>query len=294
MNNTHLAALSLVATAVFVLLSANVSLVQADTDTVGYWRFESEAGFLEDSGPNDLDLSITGSPAPTHYALPETGYGENFSDPIPQTGQSNNGAADFSASSSGGYLAHPDDDLFELHDFTFEVFFNRANNSVRSFLGGQYDTGSSQRSWGFGVRDSSVGNSMFLYACKSGATSQYTHSDFAIDELEHDYYAAVTFDESDTETGLTFYLKDLTAGTPLQVDVQGHNVSTSLFNSSAEFAVGALAGGNYNFQGILDEARLSNGVVPQSELLISVPEPGMIVLLCSLLLGLVYLNRRRS
>lgn len=275
--------------AVIIVSSVIVSIAQAET--VGYWRFESEANFLEDSGPNNLDLTANGTTPPNYLALSSSGDGSDFSDPIPQTGQANDGAADFTT--AGGNFSHADNSLFALCDFTIEALFNRDNNDAHMFLISQYASG--DRSWGLGIRNSSSNHYPFVYICESGATSYYRQAigvGMRASELDHDYYVAVSFDASDTDSGVTFYLQDLTAGTPMNVYTVDHT-SDSLFDSSADVVIGSKADGGYDFFGVLDEVRLSNCELSQSELLVSVPEPGVVVLLCSMMLG-VFMFRRMS
>lgn len=290
MRSYKFAVLCSVAITAVALLSATASLGRAET--IGYWRFESGANFLKDSGPNGLDLSVSGSPAPVFLALPEAGSGSAFDDPIPQTGQDNDGAANFGNATTGGWLSHADAVSFLLHDFTVEVYFNRDQNGTSPSLVSQYNSTGNLRSWLFGVRrEASYDNKLFLQLSSAGGTPISIDSTFSASNLDHDYYAAVSFDESEHTGGVTFYLKDLTAGTPLQVETRNHTLA-SLFDSSADFTIGAVTGGGNRFPGVIDEVRLSNSILGESELLVSVPEPGLSVIIPTVLLGFVLLYRK--
>ena len=254
-----------VAVACYIVSTANAA-------TVAHWRFESATNFLEDSGPNNLDLTANGSPTPSYLAMPTSGPGSEFPDPVPQTGVANNGVAEFSG--AGGWLSHPDDPVFStLSDLTVEVFCNRATLD-KMWLVGQLNSSNNQRAWGFGVRDENANLRPFLYYCSSGDTSTYAHPAVEDDmrlHANHDYYVAVTLDVSDTDSGLTFYLQDLTDNPtgPLQVSSVGHEF-TSLFNSTALLTIGAhSAGTGYLFDGVIDEIRISNDVLSEEDLLIS-------------------------
>ena len=67
---------------VAVLLGAMAS---ADAQTIAYYRFEDDPGFLIDSGPNGYDLSNASSWP--QVATP-------FPNPVPQTGQADAKAVD--------------------------------------------------------------------------------------------------------------------------------------------------------------------------------------------------------
>lgn len=262
------------ASATFFILMATLPPVQAAT--VGYWRFESEANFLKDSGPNGLDLSVSGTPSPTYLALPETGGGSAFDDPIPQTTQPNVGAADFRGTDAS--LSRADDPLFEFTDFTIEVYFNRNSLAVSPCLAAQYDSANNQRCWFFGIRRSDLGNTLTCSLSTSGSSRGFRDTTQLIaSEVGHDYYAAAVYDAYDAAEGsggeMTFYLKDLTAGTALQKETIAWMVTAPLFNSTADFTIGS--DGVSPMDGIIDEVRLSNCILPESRLLVSLgPKKG--------------------
>lgn len=63
-----------------VLVMSGTAAINAAT--IGYWRFESSDDFLQDSGPNGFNLSTVSASAPTYLALPASGPGSKFSNPI--------------------------------------------------------------------------------------------------------------------------------------------------------------------------------------------------------------------
>lgn len=81
-----------------------------------------------------------------------------------------------------------------------------------------------------------------------------------------DYYLAATFLPS---SEVVFYIQDLTAGTPLQVITRPTSVGT--LPTTGSFLVAGLPGADLGFfiDGVIDEVRLSDTVLSQSELLIS-------------------------
>lgn len=269
-----------------LLAISAASVLQAAT--VGYWRFENAANFLEDSGPNNLDLTAGGSPAPYYFALPTTGDGSCFPDEIPETGQANNGLAEFS--STGGVLSHADSPLFEFGDFTIEVLFHRFSTAAHMNFIGQYSSTDNQRGWAFGVRASS-NDQFYLYHCESGSSSQYLATTLEAND-DDDYYAAVSYSASGS---VTFYLQNLTDGTPLSATTYGHSYGP-LFNSTVDLTIGNMGNGSYPFAGVLDEIRLSNIALSESQLLVtpcSVPEPSMLALLFMATVSLLISRRRQ-
>lgn len=250
-----------------ILVLAGVSMVclvvsAAHAATVGYWRFESEANFLEDSGPNGLDLTANGSPLPVYSPLPALGYGASFPDSVPLTGEANNGIASFP--SNGGILIHADNPAFEFTDVTIEAMVSRVVTYTDNHLISQYSTTGNQRGWAFGLRRSSLGGAPFLYYCEDGAAAQYVQPNVDSWVEYNDYYVAVTFDSSGTAT---FYKKNLTQDLDMEVVTVTHEFG-SLFNSTADFVIGNNADGTRPFAGAIDEVRISDCVLEPEDLLI--------------------------
>ena len=89
-------------------------------------------------------------------------------------------------------------------------------------------------------------------------------------KLNKPYYVAVTVDISDTaQTGITFYLQDLSKpDAELQVAHVKHQV-TGHFRGSAPFVVGGRHGtASHRWDGLIDDLRLSKTRLPKNRLLI--------------------------
>ena len=251
----------------------------ATAETIGYWRFEGDAtGFVSDSSGNGLTLDTT-TTAPTPYTLPASGAGALFDNPVPQNGLVNTQAA---TCGTDQFFGHSDDSLFAVGDFTMEAYINKqTQTSGTQYIAGQWDSGSNQRGWAFGVGGtgtvagiSGSANDLFLLVSETGGESKVVVSGIDI-AVGHDYFVAASFHQASTATEreVIFYVLDLDTDTMTTASV-GHDVET-LHNSTASLRVG---NGLNSFLGIIDEVRFSGGVVPQSDLL-AVPEPGSAVLL---------------
>ena len=250
---------------------ANRFLVDATSNntTIGYWRLEKSLGFVSDSSGNCLTLTRGNhddntSDEPSVYSFPASGNGSSFGHYVPQTRDTNAEAALFDG---GNYFMHADDDLLTTSDFTIEAYFNRSSSGDNPVLASQYEVSGNQRGWVFGIRPTSSGSQLYLCLSEDGVGYEFNVSALAAPLLNNDYYAAVSFDESDQNSGITFYLKDLTAGTDMQIAVQGHTIN-SLHDSTADFTIGARSDLNCKFSGLIDEIRLSNDVLSEDDLLV--------------------------
>lgn len=105
-------------------------------------------------------------------------------------------------------------------------------------------------------------------------------------EVGVDYYVAMAFDPMDaSSTGATFYIQDLTHGGSLQ-KIQLPHMAGIIWDSAQSLTFG------YNWDGLLDEVRMTNRLLSESELMI--PEPTSMG--CGLLLAagaMVRRSRRR-
>lgn len=254
--------------------------------TLGYWRFESGA-FQDNTVGSANDLTGTGSP--TQTALTATGPGKDFPDPIPQNGLSNGDAVDFDGSNrfesgdvsggdftSGGMTA------------TIEMFFNAdAFDSGTTFMTSIWGSGSDKQ-FVFGVSNNQL---RVVLGDGNGDTDGVTFSSLPGPSTTlstgNDYYAALVIDGPGSVTG---YLQDLTGGGSLVSLTGSTSLNNSFSNSSQNLSIGADGSNSNNFAGLIDEVRVSNSALSQSELLV-VPEPSSIMLLG--LCGLLLMKRRR-
>jgi len=259
----------------------------AKAETIGYWRFENSANLGEDSGPNGLDLTQSG--AADYYVLPETGRGSAIDDPVPQTGADNDAAADL----TGGYFHRADDPAFTLSNFTVEAYISIDEGDKYHHIAGQYVTTGDQRSWILGITSK---NEVYFGVGDDGTYGAYQSHRGVTLLPEHDYYLAASFDLSasgEGNGGIKLYSKNLTLGDNLTVITTDH-ARTAVFDASCDFEVGAYREGMLPLDGLLDELRISDTVLSESELLVNVPEPIESILLVSGLMGLAIVARRRK
>lgn len=251
-----------------------VSAAHADTNTVAYWRFEDNPGYLKDSSGNGRSL-ITVVSAPTQTAIPGSGNGSKFRDPVPETLESNKKLADNGG--AGGYFALTNN-IFTVSDFTLEAFVNKeVQTSIPQYFISHWQQTGNQRCYAFGAAGSdSAGtgdviapNEVFLLVTEDGqsASTDFVASGFTL-ELNTDYYVAVSFDESNQATGVTFHLQDLTNGGSLQSRNAGHTVTT-LHQSTGLIRLPATDVGEMRLNGLIDEVRVSDTVLSKDDLLVT-------------------------
>lgn len=274
-------------------------LTPADGATVAHWRFEDGA-FLQDS-VGGFNLTTTGTV--TGYALPLTGAGSDFPNPVPITGDTNLQGADFGLRT--GHLTVAHDAALAPSTFTVEAFANLSSASTsRSYIASRWNATDNQRSWGFGVASSTGGttNSTInlsereLYFSISPNGLGTTPNVLTIGSgvqltLDQDYYLAVSFAPTGPTSGdITFWVQNLTTGGSLQQINQ--TISGIPFAvTSGTFQVGTLnQDAGIRWAGVLDEVRFSNQVLTANQLLVS-PEPGRALLLA--LAGCLMLAHRR-
>jgi hypothetical protein len=267
-------------------LAAGLAFETASAATIGYWRFEgdftNQAGTLAGSGG---DLTVSGGISTT--ALAGTGRTSDFFNPIPQTGAANGStAAGFSTSRR---LETEDSTAFDLSaddEFTIEAMINASSTSGVQVIAGQWLAIDGQRSWLFVLDDTQLR----LRVSSNGISSELylsTAAGLGSISVNTDYYVAASF----STTGVTLYLQDLTNGGDLKS--QDFEVTlTGIVNPTSPFTIGAYSSNNSSpFSGYIDEVRLSNVALSQSELL-AVPEPGTWLTLTAGL-SFLCLGRRR-
>jgi hypothetical protein len=263
-----------------VLLILHAAAAQGGV--IHYWQFEDGA-FLDDS-TGSATLTNAGG---TQLSLPTTGPGSTF------TGLSGGNAfatdIDFTDSMSATLSDTP------TGDFTVELFghFDAFSASFGSVLAG-FATSQSNNDIGWVVQArtlSSVTNN-FILSVFDGASYEFVASGIGL-QTDIDYYLAASWDQ---DGDATFYVQDLTNGTPLQVVTKSHTLTA--YNPINTFSIGATSNGQLPTGGLFDEVRLSNSVLAQQDLLIeswssvAVPLPSSVWLFAAAAVLLPWARRR--
>ncbi len=257
--------------------------------TIGYWRFEGDS--INTANPGTGNLTATGTGVTT-TALAGSGATSDFFNPVPLTSAANTQTATgFTGNVNKGFSSDDFLDLSGNNAFTIEALFSSSNVSSGSnqTLAGQWKASNGYRSFLFQVQN---GGQMGLYVSGNGiAAETYITTTADLKAANNrDYYAAATFSAS----GVTLFLQDLT-------DPEGslatETFSTPLMNvqnSNAKFTIGGYDSSFQNpFRGDIDEVRLSDVVLSQSELLV-IPEPSSLVLLgMGVLAGMAFTRKSR-
>tara|TARA_R100000027_G_scaffold1806_4_gene2010 strand:- start:4048 stop:4896 length:849 start_codon:yes stop_codon:yes gene_type:complete len=260
--------------------------------TLGYYRFESGA-FQDNSQGTGSGLLNLGS-TPTQLAIPASGTGSAFPTTIEQTGASNGSLA--SLFGSDRFAVSDASSINITSDFTIEAFIDRkATTSTTQYIASNWYTSGNYRSFALGVAGTTgVGGgsagALFLLLSDGGSDVSIFQTGLTIG-LDTDYYVGVSFDQSDQTSGITFYTQDLTSGGALLQSSIGHDIDHLNVGSGA-LQIGAYDGNKSNFQGLVDEVRISNTALSESELLV-IPEPSAFALVLSGSAFLCIARRRR-
>lgn len=283
-----------------IAVSCLAQLASAQT-TVAHWRFENSGSLGTDSSGNNHTLTLhhggTGGTPISSVATP-------FPNPVPGTGSTNNFAASL-VTANRNYLSMADSAALNFQSFTYEGYFkvDSLSGANPAILGGQWDSTTANgagMNWQLVVLSTNQVR-LQLGTAASGGTA-FSNVDSGINlTLGHNYYIGVSAAASGTVAGtdVVFYIQDLTLGTAMQsVSVTSAAVRNLNSAVTGNFAIGT----NYNgvtaydlrtFTGTIDEIRLTNGVLDQSQLL-AIPEPAAAAALLGLgALGFCAFRRRR-
>jgi hypothetical protein len=254
-----------------VLLAAAVLATQFPTsaraETVAHWRFESAPGLLADSGPHGLTLSASGT-APSALALPDSGPGAAFPRTLHVPAVANARSASYGG--VGHHFRAHDARLAPSGSFTFEAFARRTTSSSGSaYLASRWEfSNGAKRSWGLAVAGSTppaglLPGELFLALSPDGVALHLVGSGLVL-PLHTDAFVAFSY-RSDS---VVFHYVDLAAGSGLVTAEIPHAVP-SLHLGDAALALGAYDATRNRWTGLIDEARLSLGVRPADQLLVS-------------------------
>ncbi|MFA9479980.1 LamG-like jellyroll fold domain-containing protein [Phycisphaerales bacterium AB-hyl4] len=257
------------------LTFAGVNTAQADV--IGHWRFENSS----DLGQATVGPNLSQSGTVSYYELPETGPGSAFPTTIPQTGTSNEAAARIlSPTADTGYLSSSTGvdsaDLRSLNVFTFEAFANIESITVSTnnyYLAGQWGGGSDRR-WAVGA-EAGTGN-VLIVTSSAGTNTSVTNTGLTM-TAGQDYYIGVALDGENGEA--TVYLKNLTTDGELQTVTIASGLEILNTIGGDPFVIGRLTtSSNSRWHGLVDEVRVTSGLLDESQLMI-VPEPASMALL---------------
>lgn len=242
--------------------------VYARSEAVSYWRFESSGSLLDDSGAGAQGLVIEGD-APTFFALPASGLGSNIPGTIPQSSLANAGAA---LLNRAGYFSAGSGHIFHLSAFTLEAIVSTEQlHAGTQYIASKYHGVDSQRGWSLGITGTNAvpGTSsegeLFMTVSKYGSDATVIGSGQSL-QPGNDYYVSVSYMPGGP---ILFRVMNLSQPDATITRTLRDSPVSSLFETSAPLLVGAYNGGQNAWDGIIDELRVSPGVLLDSHLMVS-------------------------
>jgi hypothetical protein len=162
-------------------------------------------------------------------------------------------------------------------DFTIEavVFLKSMGEGGLRTIAAHWDGVKTQSGWAFGVtgkRGEPKAHRLVLELSANAATggaNEIIASEIELD-LNRTYYLAATVHRAETNIGgITFYAKNLANDEDPTISKVAHRL-TIPSRSNAPFTIGSIAGEkkDYQFQGLIDEVRLTGKALPPEQLLI--------------------------
>ena len=173
-------------------------------------------------------------------------------------------------------LQVPDNHLMPQYDFTIEAFIllNSVdkNASLRTIVS-RWDGRQNQPGWSFGVSAKSTNTPVLVLEligdpAEDGAGGYEAVRSGLTIELNRPYYVAASVRLGDTsDTGVTFYARDLSADTPLRSVRAAHSI-TANHQSNLPLILGAREPEKHLvWDGLIDDVRLSNQALKPEDLL---------------------------
>jgi len=189
-------------------------------------------------------------------------------------------AAAFAPGSDQETLQIPANPLFPRGDFTAEAFIVLKSlyedGKVRAIVS-QWDGAKGHPGWSLGVTSKKSRYKPQTLVLQLSGDQPFSDKDPVEPifsglhvELGKPYYVAVSVDLDDTsESGVTFFTKDLSNDDePIQVSQVRHVVKSGI-GSSAPLVIGGTSSGNNLFDGVIDDVRISTIPLPQERLLLT-------------------------
>jgi len=193
-------------------------------------------------------------------------------------------AAVFKTTGGQTRLLVPDNHLMPQYDFTIEAFVTlrsiEEGDGVRT-IASRWDGRKDQPGWSLGLSGKSAprpGGLMLELvgdAAEDGTGGYESISSGLRLEPNTPYYVAASVRLGDTnETGITFYLKELSPGASLQTARLAHKV-TANHQSNLPFVIGGRDPEKHlAWDGLIDDVRLSSQALKREELLLSQERAG--------------------
>lgn len=246
-------------------IEGSIDFHGASSPTAAYWRFEQNPGFFAVS---IVEADLTGSAQSA--LLPELRRGESFPDYLAVTdGGANESAADFENDALTTTITPIVD------DFTVEAFVHLdtladqfAKCIVCTFTDPRY---AATGGWGLQVRLDAIDGTQpaeLVLVISDGSAFEVVSSGFIL-STSVDYYVAAAFDLDGAS--VIFYAQDLTNGGTLESVTVAH--TTGGLNPISALAIGddgtAYGTPDFNLDGLIDEVRISAGVLSEDQLLIN-------------------------
>ncbi len=285
----------------FLVASTALFSTTASAATIAYWRMgdDSNNALLDSSGNNNNWTAGNYG----NYTLPGSGRGSDFSNPIPLNGLPNTKAIDLNGNNSGDRLTGGDfmDDSI---DFTVEGYFNLETYKTRTqYIISHWGNGGSvaTTAWALGVGPSDGIPSLGIGANEVFALLRDPVSGDSVGfglgltvVADTDYYFAFSFNNSTDVGDAVLRYIDLTNDGSLITVVNDSGV-IALPDSDSGMEIGAYAGKSNNFGGLIDEVRLSTGILASPDLLVAIPEASTSSFLgmAAVLIGCMVLRRRK-
>jgi hypothetical protein len=170
-------------------------------------------------------------------------------------------------------LQIPDNHLMPQYDFTIEAFIvlrSKSKNGALRTIASRWDGRQNQPGWSFGVGDQGLVLELIGDPAEDGVGGYETVPSGLNIKLNKTYYVAATVRLGDpSDTGVTFYSKELSSGEELRTAHASHKI-TANHQSNLPLSLGAREPEKgLVWDGMIDDVRLSNQALKPEDLLVS-------------------------